>query len=76
MCLNVGCIFIKIYFKNVEILDGLKVVVGCGINFVLINYVIDMDKIVVFKNFVVKILIGGVCGFLKVNKVEIFNGFG
>ncbi len=75
-CLNVGCIPTKTYLKNAEILDGLKVAAGRGINLASTNYAIDMDKTVAFKNSVVKTLTGGVRGLLKANKVEIFNGLG
>ncbi|MGI8189844.1 dihydrolipoyl dehydrogenase [Streptococcus iniae] len=75
-CLNVGCIPTKTYLKNAEILDGLKIAAGRGINLASTNYTIDMDKIVDFKNSVVKTLTGGVQGLLKANKVTIFNGLG
>ncbi|MFS1663730.1 dihydrolipoyl dehydrogenase [Streptococcus sp. zg-JUN1979] len=75
-CLNVGCIPTKTYLKNAEILDGLKIAAGRGINLASTNYVIDMDKTVAFKNSVVKTLTGGVRGLLKANKVDIFNGLG
>ncbi|VTS23283.1 dihydrolipoamide dehydrogenase [Streptococcus porcinus] len=75
-CLNVGCIPTKTYLKNAEILDGLKIAAGRGINLASTNYTIDMDKTVEFKNSVVKTLTGGVKGLLKANKVTIFNGLG
>ena len=75
-CLNKGCIPTKTYLKNAEILDGLKIAAGRGINLASTNYSIDMDKTVAFKNGVVKTLTGGVRGLLKANKVEIFNGLG
>ena len=75
-CLNVGCIPTKTYLKNAEILDGLKIAAGRGINLASTNYTIDMDKTVAFKNSVVKTLTGGVQGLLKANKVSIFNGLG
>lgn len=75
-CLNKGCIPTKTYLKNAEILDGLKIAAGRGINLASTNYTIDMDKTVDFKNFVVKTLTGGVQGLLKANKVTIFNGLG
>ena len=73
-CLNVGCIPTKTYLKNAEILDGLKIAAGRGINLASTNYSIDMDKTVDFKNSVVKTLTGGVRGLLKANKVTIFDG--
>lgn len=73
-CLNVGCIPTKTYLKNAEILDGLKIAAGRGINLASTNYRIDMDKTVDFKNSVVKTLTGGVRGLLKANKVTIFDG--
>ena len=75
-CLNKGCIPTKTYHKNAEILDGLKIAAGRGINLASTNYTIDMDKTVDFKNSVVKTLTGGVQGLLKANKVTIFNGLG
>ncbi|WP_273451477.1 dihydrolipoyl dehydrogenase [Streptococcus ferus] len=75
-CLNKGCIPTKTYLKNAEILDGLKIAAGRGINLASTNYTIDMDKTVDFKNTVVKTLTGGVQGLLKANKVAIFNGLG
>ncbi|MDY3823581.1 MULTISPECIES: dihydrolipoyl dehydrogenase [unclassified Streptococcus] len=75
-CLNKGCIPTKTYLKNAEILDGLKIAAGRGINLASTNYTIDMDKTVDFKNQVVKTLTGGVQGLLKANKVTIFNGLG
>ncbi|MFA9467785.1 MULTISPECIES: dihydrolipoyl dehydrogenase [unclassified Streptococcus] len=75
-CLNVGCIPTKTYLKNAEILDGLKIAAGRGINLASTNYTIDMDKTVDFKNTVVKTLTGGVQGLLKANKVTIFKGLG
>ncbi|WP_159721052.1 dihydrolipoyl dehydrogenase [Streptococcus halichoeri] len=75
-CLNVGCIPTKTYLKNAEILDGLKIAAGRGINLASTNYTIDMDKTVDFKNSVVKTLTGGVKGLLKSNKVTLYNGLG
>ena len=75
-CLNKGCIPTKTYLKNAEILDGIKIVAGRGINFASTNYTIDMDKTVAFKDTVVKTLTSGVQGLLKANKVTIFNGLG
>ena len=75
-CLNKGCIPTKTYLKNAEILNGLKIAAGRGINLASTNYTIDMDKTVDFKNSVVKTLTGGVQGLLKANKVTIFNGLG
>ncbi|WP_027975416.1 dihydrolipoyl dehydrogenase [Streptococcus devriesei] len=76
VCLNKGCIPTKTYLKNAEILDGIKIAAGRGINFASTNYTIDMDKTVDFKNSVVKTLTSGVNGLLKANKVAIFNGLG
>ena len=75
-CLNKGCIPTKTYLKNAEILDGIKIAAGRGINFASTNYTIDMDKTVTFKDTVVKTLTSGVQGLLKANKVTIFNGLG
>ncbi|MGT2772004.1 dihydrolipoyl dehydrogenase [Streptococcus marimammalium] len=75
-CLNKGCIPTKTYLKNAEILEGLKIAAGRGINLASTNYTIDMDKTVDFKNSVVKKLTSGVSGLLKANKVTMFNGLG
>ncbi|MGT2932860.1 dihydrolipoyl dehydrogenase [Streptococcus catagoni] len=75
-CLNVGCIPTKTYLRNAEILDGIKIAAGRGINLASTNYTIDMDKTVDFKNSVVKTLTGGVKGLLKANKVTLYNGLG
>ena len=75
-CLNKGCIPTKTYLKNAEILDGIKIAAGRGINLATTNYTIDMDKTVDFKNSVVKTLTSGVRGLLKANQVTIFNGLG
>ena len=47
--MNKGCIPTKTYLKNAEILDGLKIAAGRGINLASTNYTIDMDKTVDFK---------------------------
>ena len=73
-CLNVGCIPTKTYLKNAEILDGLKIAAGRGINLASTSYSIDMDKTVAFKDSVVKTLTSGVRSLLKANKVTIFEG--
>ena len=39
-CLNKGCIPTKTYLKNAEILDGLKIAAGRGINLASTNYTI------------------------------------
>ncbi|MCK1244535.1 dihydrolipoyl dehydrogenase [Streptococcus uberis] len=75
-CLNVGCIPTKTYLKNAEILDGIKIAAGRGINLASTNYTIDMDKTVDFKNSVVKKLTSGVSGLLRANKVKMYNGLG
>ena len=75
-CLNKGCIPTKTYLKNAEILDGIKIAAGRGINFASTNYTIDMDKTVAFKDTGVKTVTSGVQGLLKANKVTIFNGLG
>ena len=74
--LNKGCIPTKTYLKNAEILDGLKIAAGRGINLASTNYTIDMDKTVDFKNSVVKTLTEWCSRALKATKVTIFNGLG
>ncbi|MDU2267794.1 MAG: FAD-dependent oxidoreductase [Streptococcus salivarius] len=53
-CLNKGCIPTKTYLKNAEILDGLKIAAGRGINLASTNYTIDMDKTVTIGSETIK----------------------
>lgn len=75
-CLNVGCIPTKTYLKNAEIIEAIEMGAGRGINFESTNYSIDMDKLVKFKDGVVKKLTMGVEALLKSNGVDVFRGVG
>ncbi|MFT4071002.1 MAG: dihydrolipoyl dehydrogenase [Dysgonamonadaceae bacterium] len=75
-CLNVGCIPTKTYLKNAEIIEAIEMGAGRGINFENTNYSIDMDKLVKFKDGVVKKLTMGVEALLKSNGVDVFRGVG
>lgn len=75
-CLNVGCIPTKTYLKNAEIVEAIEMGAGRGINFESTNYSIDMDKLVKFKDGVVKKLTMGVEALLKSNGVDVFRGVG
>ena len=75
-CLNVGCIPSKAYLKNVEILDHIKNAASRGIIIENPKISIDMEKVVAFKNGVVKKLTSGVEALLKSNGVDIYKGFG
>ena len=75
-CLNKGCIPTKTYLKNAEILDGLKIAAGRGINLASTNYTIDMDKTVDGSRTLSLRHLPVVFRLLKANKVTIFNGLG
>lgn len=75
-CLNVGCIPTKTYLRNAEIIEAIEMGAGRGINFESTNYSIDMDKLVKFKDGVVKKLTMGVEALLKSNGVDVFRGVG
>ncbi|MBP1618039.1 MAG: acoL [Bacteroidetes bacterium] len=75
-CLNVGCIPTKTYLKNAEIIEAIEIAAGRGIKFDSTKYSIDMEKVVGFKDGVVKKLTMGVEVLLKSNGVDIFRGVG
>ena len=75
-CLNVGCIPSKAYLKNVEIVEQIKNAASRGIIIENPEIKIDMNKVVEFKNGVVKKLTSGVEALLKSNGVDIYKGFG
>ncbi|HLW10072.1 MAG TPA: FAD-dependent oxidoreductase, partial [Fermentimonas sp.] len=76
ICLNVGCIPSKAYLKNVEIVEHIKNAASRGIIIENPKIKIDMEKVVEFKNGVVKKLTSGVEALLKSNGVDIYKGFG
>lgn len=75
-CLNVGCIPTKTYLKNAEIIEAIEMGAGRGINFESTKYSIDMEKLVKFKDGVVRKLTMGVESLLKSNGVDVFQGVG
>lgn len=75
-CLNVGCIPTKTYLKNSEIIEGIEHAASRGIILENAKYTIDMDKVMSFKNNVVKKLTNGVVSLLKSNDVDIYKGVG
>jgi len=75
-CLNVGCIPTKAYLKNAEIIESIASAASRGILIENPTVKVDMEKVLEFKNGVVKRLTGGVVALLKSNGVDIYNGIG
>ena len=75
-CLNVGCIPTKAYLKNAEIIENIENAASRGIILESTKFTVDMDKVMSFKNGVVKKLTSGVEGLLKSNGVDIYKGVG
>ncbi|HBG42615.1 MAG TPA: dihydrolipoyl dehydrogenase [Porphyromonadaceae bacterium] len=75
-CLNVGCIPTKAYLKNAEIIESIASTASRGILIENPTVKVDMEKVLEFKNGVVKRLTGGVVALLKSNGVDIYNGVG
>jgi len=75
-CLNVGCIPTKAYLKNAEIIENIENAASRGIMLESTKFTVDMDKVMSFKNSVVKKLTSGVEGLLKSNGVDIYKGVG
>jgi len=75
-CLNVGCIPTKAYLKNAEIIESIEHAASRGIILENTKFTVDMDKVMSFKNSVVKKLTSGVEGLLKSNDVDIYRGVG
>jgi dihydrolipoamide dehydrogenase len=75
-CLNVGCIPTKAYLKNAEIIESIASAASRGILIENPTVKVDMEKVLEFKNGVVKRLTGGVVALLKSNGVDIYNGVG
>lgn len=81
VCFNEGCIFIKVLFYFVKVLDGIKSVLKYG---VLVEgvFVFDMEKIIGWKNKMVQKLMGGVrmmvnfYGVIIVDKEVVIEGEG
>ncbi|PLB86277.1 dihydrolipoyl dehydrogenase [Dysgonamonadaceae bacterium] len=75
-CLNVGCIPTKAYLKNAEIIENIENAASRGIILESTKFTVDMDKVMSFKNSVVKKLTSGVEALLKSNGVDIYRGVG
>ncbi|KNF09490.1 dihydrolipoyl dehydrogenase LpdA [Gottschalkia purinilytica] len=75
-CLNRGCIPTKTYVKNAEIIEHINDAKSRGIVLDNTNFSLDMDKIVSYKNRVVRRLTTGVGGLLKSYGIDIYNGVG
>lgn len=73
-CLNKGCIPTKTFLKNAEIIESFELAASRGIILENTKYAIDMDKVLKFKDNVVKRLTGGVEALLKSNRVDVFRG--
>lgn len=74
--MNCGCILIKIYLYNVEIIENIGYAVNCGIVIENFNFIVDMDKFFEIKFKVVNILVGGVVGFFCSYGVIVYKGIG
>ncbi len=75
-CLNRGCIPTKTYVKNAEILEHVAHAKNRGILFANSAFDLDMDKIVGYKDDVVKTLTSGVAGLLTSYGVKQYNDLG
>lgn len=75
-CLNRGCIPTKTFLKNTEIIEGIKKAEKRGIQLVNNEYSVDINKLVAYKNKVVKNLTDGVAGLLKSHDIDLFDGTG
>ncbi len=72
-CLNRGCIPTKTYLKTAEYLHHIR---RAGERGIVANpeATVDMEKVVAYKNNVVKTLTSGVAGLLKSNSVQVIKG--
>lgn len=75
-CLNLGCIPSKAYLKNAEIIEHIRTASSRGIIIDSSQIRIDMEKVLEFKNSVVRKLTSGVETLLKTNGVDIYRGVG
>lgn len=73
-CLNRGCIPTKTYIKTAEYIQNMKHSEKRGIKVDVSSIVIEMPRIVAYKNDVVKKLTGGVAGLLRSNQIEVIKG--
>ncbi|MEA4854301.1 MAG: dihydrolipoyl dehydrogenase [Christensenella sp.] len=72
-CLNRGCIPTKSYIRTAEVLEEIKNAGSRGI-INNANASVDMEKVVAYKNGVVKKLTGGVAGLLRSHGVAVVSG--
>ena len=75
-CLNRGCIPTKTYTKNAEIIQFMKKAKARGIILKDPSFIVDMGKVVDYKNEVVNKLTNGVEGLLKSYGVDVYLGEG
>ena len=75
-CLNRGCIPTKTFLKNAEIIEGIEMSSKRGIILENEKFTVDMPKVIILKNEIVKTLTNGVQGLLKSNSIKIFKGVG
>lgn len=75
-CLNRGCIPTKTYLKTAEMIDHLRALKNRGVDIGECNIKIDMPRVVLEKDKVVKQLTNGINSLLKVNGVDVFTGEG
>ena len=73
-CLNRGCIPTKTYIKTAEYIQNIKHSANRGIKIDVSSMVVEMPRIVEYKNTVVKKLTGGVGALLRSNAVEVIKG--
>lgn len=74
VCLNVGCIPSKALLYVAKAIDDIHDMASLGISFD--NLKLDIEKILSWKESVVKKLTGGLKMMAKQRKVEVFTGFG
>lgn len=74
VCLNVGCIPSKALINAAHMMDKFHIAQDMGFNLSLGENVIDMSKLQVWKNKVVKKLTDGIGGLFKFNKVQHIYG--
>ena len=74
VCLNVGCIPSKSLLHMAKVIDEVEYMSDHGLSFS--DLTIDQDKIVKWKDSIVKKLTGGLKMLAKQRKVEIVTGYG
>lgn len=72
VCLNVGCILLKVLLYVFKVIEEVKYVIKNGIYFG--ELIINLDEVCVGKDVVVVKLIGGLVGMVKVCKVIVVEG--